>query len=259
MTPLIGTPKQVEWGAHVRDGMVARWGPMPEIADANFWLDNRSAATPEALHLAARAYEAERDANFDSPFTDRFPYHDRTEALPVLEALCRMASTIGVVVLDLETTGLERSDRIVEIAAVRWPSQEILIDTLIRPPAGMVAAEVTGITAEQLAEAPSFGELPPDRFGWAASSHLVSWNARFDMPVLRREIAAVEGWATPPIRATCAMRLGAAWLGLDGWPGLAEFQARVGLKPHEDAHRAMADVLATCDVLDLMVRSLGRG
>lgn len=252
--PLVGSPKQIEWATRIYGDLAERFGAaaLPDIAEARFWIDARGCATAVHLREVTRAFLAERDANFTSPFTDRFPRYSTDEARTALEGLRGLAGTIGVVVLDLETTGLERSDRVVEIAAVRWPSLDLdpipLVDTLVRPPDLMAAAEVTGIGADELAEARPFEAVAAEVAEWAGRCHLISWNSRFDMPVLRREIAHA-GLPAPLVRATCAMRLAAGLLELDGWPSLEEVAGRLHINRAEPAHRAMSDVMTTCAIL----------
>jgi len=247
--PLTGTPKQVEWAARIRAEIAGRGWPLPDIAEARFWIDNRDCG-PLDLAAAAQRYLADLGAVWESPFTDGFPQHTREDARAALEGLRRIAEGAGIVVLDLETSGLEKADRVVEIAAVRWPSREVVIDTVIRPPAGMWPHRISGIDAEELAAAPPFCDIADAVALWAAN-HVVSWNTRFDLRVLGRELAAWNLY--PRFRATCAMRLAGAWLQLADWPTLEEAAAALGIEREGLAHRAMSDVQTTCAVLDALV------
>lgn len=249
--PLVGTPRQVDWATRIYGELADRVGQdaLPDILEARFWIDVRECGTASQIAEAARAFLA----TFESPFTDRFPRFSEAEAHAALDGLRRLAATVGVAVLDLETTGLERTDRVVEIAAIQWPSREVLIDTVVGLPPGFVPAEVSGIPTDEWWSAPMFEEHAERVSRWAATQHLVTWNVRFDIPVLRRELSrANRGLVAPAVRATCAMRLSAAALGLDGWPSLAEVAERLGIETTEPAHRAMADVLTTCSILDAL-------
>jgi DNA polymerase III epsilon subunit-like protein len=247
---LTGSPRQVEWAGRIRAEIAQRGWPLPDIAEARFWIDfARECAGALDLAAAAQRFLAERDAVWDSPFTEDYPRFTHEEARQALDGLRRLADSIGVVVLDLETSGLEKTDRVVEIAAVRWPSREVVIDTVVRPPASRWPHAVSAITPEELAAAPSFGDIAGGVALWAAA-HLVSWNTRFDLRVLGRELEACN--LHPRFRATCAMRLAGAWLQLADWPSLEAAAELLDIDRAGDAHRAMADVLTTCAVLDAM-------
>jgi DNA polymerase III epsilon subunit-like protein len=232
-------------------GLVASL-PLADLTEARFWIDNRERQGD--ILQRAQAYIAERDANLESPFTFDFPRYTRKDADAALDGLRRLSQSAGVVVLDLETTGLEegggKAARVVEIAAVHWPSRAVVIDMLVRPPEGMVASDVSDITPAELALAPPFEHLVDGVAHWASECHLVTWNTRFDVPVLRREIVSA-GRTAPTIRATCAMRLAAAWLEIDAFPKLDEAAGLLGIEVG-GAHRAMADVVTSCMVLDSM-------
>lgn len=251
-TALTGSPAQVEWAARIRAQLARRlgWNSLPDIDAARFWIDNRECDTQAELAQAASDYQLEQDVAYESPFTEVFPRHTREDALPVLRALRRMSETVGVVVADLETTGLETTDRIAEIAAVRWPSREVVIDTVVRLPEGLKPAEITAITAEEVAAAEPFEALADDLGIHLAYRHLVTWNVRFDARFLHRELR-LSG-QRHRLRATCAMRLAGAWLELAGWPSLEEAAAAFGVEIAGPAHRAMPDVLTTCALLDAM-------
>jgi hypothetical protein len=249
LATLTGTPKQIEWAGRLRAERVA-WGwRLPDIPDARFWIDNRDCTSGD-LEEAARRFVAERDSKLESPFTETFPRFGREEARLAMEGLRHLSGSVGVIVLDLETTGLEKTDRVVEIAAVRWPSREPLINRVVYVPTELAPAEITGITTAEINAAPPFEAFAQGVADWAEGAHLVAWNSRFDMRFLRRELA--RSMSAPALRATCAMRLAQAWLGLDDWPTLEEVLPRFGIERSGGAHRAMPDVLTTCAVLDAM-------
>ncbi len=253
---LVGSKAQVEWANRIYSEHANRFGAdrVPGIDEARFWIDNRDCTTAAELEVAGRLFIAEQDANWESPFTFSFPRYTREDARGAMAGLRRLAASVGVIVLDLETTGLEKTARVVEIAAVRWPSRAVVVDAVVRPPDGMEPAEISDITPLEFAAAPPFAEIADDVVAWATQRHLVSWNTRFDVPVLRRELAHAS-LAAPQLRATCAMRLASAWLDLDSFPSLEEALERMAIKRLGTAHRAMGDALSTCALLDAMAEA----
>lgn len=248
---LTGTAKQIEWAGRIRAqfALLYGWAALPDIDAARFWIDSRSVDGRDELAQAARDWQVEQDVAYESPFTDVFPRYTREDALPVLRGLRRMSETVGVIVLDLETSGLEKTDRVAEIAAVHWPSREVVIDRVVRLPDGLRPAEVASISTEEMADAPAF-EGFADEVAYLCYRHLVAWNARFDMRFLHRELRLAR--EARRLRATCAMRLAAAWLESADWPTLEEAAAALKVGVVGPAHRAMPDVLTTCAVLDAM-------
>ncbi|MDA2988104.1 MAG: exonuclease domain-containing protein, partial [Actinomycetota bacterium] len=67
------------------------------------------------------------------------------------------------VVVDCETTGLGKHDRLVEVAAVTVDPDSLEIvdeyDTLINPERDMGPVNIHGVTASMVEAAPSFGEI----------------------------------------------------------------------------------------------------
>src|SRR5688500_6607588 len=71
------------------------------------------------------------------------------------------------IALDVETTGLEAGvDEIIEVAAVKFRGDEVLetFQQLVRPRQSLPLkiTRLTGITEEQLADAPRFSAIAPD-------------------------------------------------------------------------------------------------
>lgn len=158
------------------------------------------------------------------------------------------------VVVDVETTGWQPGKaRITEIAAVRICGREVreVFSSLVNPgcPIPEPVVALTGITDELVAGAPPIGEVLPRFLTFASGAVLTAHNAPFDVGFLS---AACE---------SCGVT----------WPGFPVLDtvavARVTLSPDEVAdcklatlagyfgtavpprHRALADALATTDVL----------
>jgi DNA polymerase III epsilon subunit family exonuclease len=96
------------------------------------------------------------------------------------------------VVFDVETTGLERFDRIVEIGFARFEGGKLVKEwgSLLNPgvPIPPDATAIHGISDDDVADAPRFLEALPDAFAIAHDAHPVAYNASFDRGFWFREL-----------------------------------------------------------------------
>lgn len=155
-------------------------------------------------------------------------------------------------VVDLETTGGRASrDKITEIAIVLHDGRQIIdrYETLVNPecyiPYGIT--ELTGITQEMVADAPKFYEVARKVVEMTEGAVFVAHNVRFDYSFLRAEFARL-GY-TFSRKQLCTVHLSRK-----AFPGLGSY-ALENLIRHfniqtERRHRAMADALATVEVLE---------
>lgn len=103
------------------------------------------------------------------------------------------SDSIGFAVVDVETTGFGRQDRIVEIAIVCLDNSGAVVDefsTLVNPQRDVGAIDVHGITADMVADAPTFREVAhavAERLdGRVFASHNACFASRFVDKELRR-------------------------------------------------------------------------
>lgn len=141
------------------------------------------------------------------------------------------------VIVDVETTDLD--GRVCEIAIIDTAGR-VLLDTLVNPgcPITAAAGAVHGITADEVAAAPSWEELA-DTVAYALHGRVVAaYNAPFDQGIILHEMQRVgqspAGMTTP---WKCLMR---ARADVEGLP----WQALGG------GHRAVGDCLAALEVLN---------
>ena len=111
------------------------------------------------------------------------------------------------IAIDIETSGLdpEAGDGIIMICA-----RELLDDrqsgsafqTLVKPSRPLIPAaeELTGITNEVLATAPSFAEIADEFLDFIADAELVCINAPFEVAFINRALAASQNSTIPQQR-----------------------------------------------------------
>lgn len=164
-------------------------------------------------------------------------------------------------VVDLETTGGSAADcAITEIGAVKVRAGRCLgtFATLVNPgtPIPPAITVLTGITQSMVLPAPRIEEVLPSFLEFSAGTVIVGHNIRFDLSFLDAAIRQ-HGYArlTNPSVDTCA--LARRLLG-EEVPNhrLHTLADRLRL-PHQPTHRALDDVLATTDLLHVLLERAG--
>lgn len=89
-------------------------------------------------------------------------------------------------IIDLETTGLDPTfDEIIEVGAIRVRNGNVTdtFSSLVKPEKEVDAfiTEITGITNEMLADAPSISEIFPDFLSFVSNDIIVGHNVNFDI------------------------------------------------------------------------------
>ncbi|MBC6954752.1 MAG: 3'-5' exonuclease [Anaerolineae bacterium] len=159
-------------------------------------------------------------------------------------------------ILDTETTGIDRNARVVQIAIVDASGQPA-VDTLVNPgmPIPADAMRIHGITDAMVNDAPSMADLLPSLESLWSTHPTYIYNAEFDSRILLQHIGRRPGL----MRSTCIMKLYARFVGQVGsrgdykWHKLTD--ACIQLKvPRIDApaHSALGDCLRTLAVLRAM-------
>jgi DNA polymerase III epsilon subunit family exonuclease len=184
-----------------------------------------------------------------------------TAAAPV-PGTSRPLDEVDFVIVDIETTGWTPGvARITEIGAVRISAGHQLgqFSSLVNPGGAIPerVAALTGISDAMVAAAPPLAEVLPAFLAFARGCVLTAHNAPFDVGFLTAACQACDlPWPDFPVLDTVEL---ARWvLGEDEVPNcklstLAEFfGARTTPR-----HRALADALATADVLMGLLSRLG--
>lgn len=158
-------------------------------------------------------------------------------------------------VVDVETTGFGKSDRVVEIAVVvlDGTSWEVIdeFETLINPMRDIGATHVHGVTPSMVEAAPTFQEVAPTLARILGGNVIVAHNLPFDRRFVLQEFARVDVDIDPGV-GVCTLRLSGERLDVAC--------ERYGI-PISAQHRALSDARATADLLanfapDLQVRPL---
>ncbi|MFP3990409.1 DEDDh family exonuclease [Streptomyces sp. E11-3] len=148
----------------------------------------------------------------------------------------------GYAVVDVETTGLARDDRIVSAAVYRLDARGDVEDhwyTLVNPQRDPGPVWIHGLTSDVLKDAPLFSEIAQEFSARLADRVLVAHNAVFDWSMIAREYARAE--RTAPVRQRlCTIALSKE-LGLP-LPNhkLASLAAHFGVE-QQHAHHALDD------------------
>ncbi|MFI8188236.1 DEDDh family exonuclease [Streptomyces sp. NPDC085946] len=107
----------------------------------------------------------------------------------------------GYAVVDVETTGLARHDRIISAAVYRLDARGEVEDhwyTTVNPERDPGPVWIHGLTSEMLEGAPLFGDIAEEFAARLADRVLVAHNAVFDWQMIAREYARAEREA--PVR-----------------------------------------------------------
>jgi DNA polymerase-3 subunit epsilon len=149
-------------------------------------------------------------------------------------------------VVDLETTGFGKSDRVVEIGIVLVDGQEITQEweTLINPQRDISNSNIHGVTADLVSLAPTFDEIIDEISNFLHGRIFVAHNISFDGRMLEAEF----------LRFKRELDLGFGFCTLQATrEKLSEACSSHGIR-HETAHRALTDARATALLLAKIFR-----
>ena len=180
-------------------------------------------------------------------FTSLYPRFNSYHALQALNMLGD-----AFLVLDCETTGIGKIAELCELSIIDFQTGTVMFDSLIQPKNlegynVSKAREVNGISQEALMNAPTLPTVWPDVLNILQSQHLTSFNADFDLKIIRNS-AYKWGIDVPPLAATCLMRLVTAYIDLDYWVNLDEAAEHFGIDT-TSRHRALGDVQTTIAII----------
>lgn len=152
------------------------------------------------------------------------------------------SATNGYAVIDVETTGLRNSDRIIEIAVVSLDNQFRVVDeydTLVDPKRDVGPTDIHGITPTMLSMAPVFGEIAGVLARRIVNKSLVAHNVPFENRMLVSEFQRL-GASMDPGDGICTLR--------HTREKLPTACRKYGVEPPHH-HRALSDARATAELL----------
>lgn len=166
----------------------------------------------------------------------------------------------NTVILDTETTGLSKKDEVIEISIVDGKTGLVLLDTLVKPTCVINphASAVHGITEEMVATAPTWAEIHDLVVRLLSGVTMLAYQVDFDLRLMKQS-AKAHGLRLGSITSVCAMRWLHSYLLSPKepklkWPKLTDAAEQFGVTTRGTAHRALADVHMTRDVI-LAVRA----
>ncbi len=156
------------------------------------------------------------------------------------------------VCIDCEATGLDtESDRVIEIAAVKFTFQEILdsMESLIDPGCTISAAsqEIHHISQDMVQNKPKVQEILPALLKFIDKHILVGHGIGFDIALLTEEAKRAQiPSSLPSLISIDTLRL-ARLYGESPSNSLEQLRKHFNIEP-EGAHRAMSDVIVNIEI-----------
>jgi len=152
-------------------------------------------------------------------------------------------------VIDTETTGFGKTDRLVEIAVVLVEGREIVQEweTLINPERDISNSNIHGITSELVSLAPTFAEIDSELSRLINGTFMVAHNISFDQRMLEQEFS----------RAKKGADLGAGFCTLQATKLKLEAACKEYGITNVSAHRALTDARATALIFLKLLEHLG--
>ena len=155
----------------------------------------------------------------------------------------RCLTVVMFAIVDCETTGFGKHDRIVEVAAILVDEDDGSVldeyDTLVNPQRDTGPVGVHGVTPSMVEAAPSFDEVAAALAVRLDGAVLVAHNLRFDARMLRQEYERL-GAAFDEGRGHCTLRMSSESL------QVACSRHGIAMEGH---HRALVDARATAELL----------
>ncbi len=163
----------------------------------------------------------------------------------------------GYAVFDCETTGTDpTTDEIVSFAVLRLDPDGVEVGRLasLVKPIGEIPSEATavhGIADADVADAPTFADCAGELLTFLADMVFVAHNVGFDLPMLQAAFARVGIEYVPPAVA-CTLEASRLLEPLADNHRLQSICERRGIVL-ADAHEALSDVLATAELLRVVL------
>ena len=184
---------------------------------------------------------------------------------PKKQAIAQAKSLMAIdnlLILDTETTGLDGSAEICEIALINL-KKEVVFSSLIKTsvPMSDEVIGIHGITNEMVVGAPTWPAVYDQVNSLLADKTVAIYNSEYDVRLIK-QTCQIYNLEMIKFKAPCVMQIYAQffgeWSDYRGsykWQKLAFAAEEFGSKHIHDAHRATSDCMMTVDVLKGMVNS----
>ena len=249
-TTIIGSERQQRWAKQILGPLIASEFHLPTYVNASIVIDNRHLSPDELAKLL-------REQPYSSPFTAAYPRNTKDLAIATLKTLPKKC-----VVIDFESSGLEKDAEIVEIGLVELENEKNTARTFVKPfdlasYSGSMAEEINGIKATQLLNAPTLVTVWPNLQSIIGEYHILTYNADYDIRLLR---ASLQIWniQAPHLTATCIMKIATAFYERDYFLSLSEAALLAGIdaSAYGSAHTALNDAKVARHILIKMIKEV---
>lgn len=245
MQNIVGTPRQVKYALDVIKQIQQKYPKhkLPDVSSATYWINFQS-EHPDRLWELSREIQ--------TAFTDVYPKYHRDIAVDALHQIVKHLD--DVVIADTETTGIKKTDVIVEIGLVKFIRRKpvIVYETLIKPENMDLsrydkskASEINCITPDMLKNSPTLPEV------WSfikpyLHQHVICFNSWFDVNAIIRSAKHYPELLIPDIHSTDIMKIAQVYYEMPDALSLDELTQRLHMRiPKHERHRAASDALIT--------------
>lgn len=232
-------------------------------------LEEYAACLADAMGKAAPAFtekQIEAQAKKTASWWWRNVFHkdDKTEApdnrnsgrqlgQDGAKAFLRLISCFGGCILDTETTGLSKNDRIIELSIIDMEGN-VLFSSMFNPEQALTPkiTELTGITDAMLRGRPRFKDKADEISKILSHYILTGWNVSFDIRMLNQEFARTSV-RFDDSNVHDLMELSALALGKEGkYLKLVKAKEELGIGDSQE-HRSLADCMDTLAVVNAIL------
>lgn len=203
---------------------------------------------PRHKHQATNAPESSSEAASDAP---------TAETAPITHVNANSGVEDDYVAVDIETTGLGRDARIIELGAVRirHGRKVATYSQLVNPqiPIPAKVTQITGITDRDVRHQPTIDKALPRFYAFCGKDTWIGHNIRrFDIPVIAREAQRV-GAGMPDVSFYDTMELSQALLPQLDHHRVVDLIRYFGIAKTE-RHRAADDAAQTAQIFECLKR-----
>lgn len=155
----------------------------------------------------------------------------------------------GCLVLDTEATGCSiKTDDVIDVALVAFPSGEVVFQSLVRPAQSIsrFAMEVHGISYNMLRDQPVLEDVWDKISSIIEGKNILAYNSNFDFNILKNNCLR-RSLSFPDAEWECLMKAYKGYKLESKYTSLANACQELSVKA--GSHRAVSDALAAARVL----------